>query len=356
MKTHINGNTEISLVVDGNVMPLSKADSVPQDVPLRRVHQVTVDEHEATPSPGKATSANRSKPAGAVPTLEDMIVRWRKNKDGYKSGTLVKLDAHLTSMRRYVETQHPVTEYTAQMIREFIARARADKDSNGVRRLKGQTINAAILLPLNNAFGLALEDNWIDRNPMSMVKREKAEPIVREQLNWEEAEQVLAHVKSRGNHDSYLELKFMWLLGVGQGEAKDIKGGAVDWEKNQIRFIRQKTGKPYTVPIYPWAEEFIRKEIEPRLTHGKPLFVWRNPRKALETACKNLKVASVDIRSLRRTLIIRLIQQKVDIRLIAKWQGHRDATLILQKYGNYIDADYEKDALTTLKANVAAGK
>ena len=191
---------------------------------------------------------------------------------------------------------------------------------------------------------------------MDSIKREKAAPINRIELKWSEAERVMADIKERGHLASYLELKFMWLLGVGQGEAKDIKGGSVDWDKNEIRFIRQKTGKQYVVPIYPWAAEFIRNEIEPRLSPGKPVFVWRNPRKAFETGCKNQKVASVDIRSLRRTLIIHLIQKKVDIRLIAKWQGHRDATLIFQRYGAYIEADYEKEALNILKANVAAGK
>jgi hypothetical protein len=67
----------------------------------------------------------------------------------------------------------------------------------------------------------------------------------------------------RGNKESYLELKFMLLMGVGQAEAKDFAGGAVDSEKNEIRFIRQKTKKPFHVPIYPWAGEFIRTESPP---------------------------------------------------------------------------------------------
>ena len=355
MDSNINGNHKIFIVVEGKKHALPKNTPVPRDVPLRRVRQESMPV-ESEAEPGQPVPHTRATVSGPVPTLEAFIRRWRQGKEGLKLGTLVKLDAHLNIMRRYVDTNRPVTEYLPQDIRDYLAKARADKDSEGGRRLKGQTLNTSIWRPLHDAFALAVEEEYLARNPMDSVKREKAEPIVREQLSWEEAERVLAHVKTRGNHDSYLELKFMWLLGVGQGEAKDIKGGAVDWEKNKISFIRQKTGKPYTVPIYPWAEEFIRTEIEPRLKHGKPLFVWRNPRKALVTACKNLTVASVDIRSLRRTLIVRLIQQKVDIRLIAKWQGHRDATLILQRYGNYIDAEYEAKALATLKANVELGK
>ena len=73
----------------------------------------------------------------------------------------------------------------------------------------------------------------------------------------------------------------------------------------------------------------------------------------METACKNLNFNKVDIRSLRRTLIIHLIEQRMDIRLIAKWQGHADARLILSRYGNFIDAKYEQEALATLNSAAA---
>jgi len=194
---------------------------------------------------------------------------------------------------------------------------------------------------LHEAFALAQEEDFIPRNPMESVKREKIEPINRIQLKWADAERILEDVKTRGK-DSYLELKFMLFMGVGQAEAKDFTGGAVDWEENQVTFIRQKTRKQYTVPLYPWAKDFIRTEMEPLLKQGKRVFDWRNPRKALETVCVRLGLAKVDVRSLRRTLIIHLIEQKIDIRLIAKWQGHADARLIFSRYGAYIDAGYEK--------------
>jgi integrase len=317
------------------------------DKPLPRVRQVLV---AADDPKGKGQLPTVAAPtSGSIPTLDDLLNRWRRSKAGLKSGTETKLDSHLKMLRRYVSCQRPVTQYTAQDIREFIAKAREDKNTKGRRLLKGQTINEVIWRLLHDAFDLALEENLIQRNPMDSVKREKTEPINRQQLNWADAERVLADVEARGNKESYLELKFMLFMGVGQAEAKDFSDGAVDWKEKQITFIRQKTRKQYTVPIYPWAKEFIRDEIQPRLRLGRPVFDWRNPRKALETACQHLGVANVDIRSLRRTLIIHLIQRKVDIRLIAKWQGHSDARLILSRYGTYIDAAYEKKALVKLR-------
>jgi hypothetical protein len=147
----------------------------------------------------------------------------------------------------------------------------ADKDDDGNRRLKGRTINESIWRPLHEAFALAQEEEIIPRNPMALVKREKAEPINRRQHSWADAERILNEVKAR-THESYLELKFMLFMGVGQAEAKDFAGGSVDWQTKKITFVRRKTGKQYSVPLYPWAEDFIRSEMEPRLKHGKPVF------------------------------------------------------------------------------------
>ena len=344
-----NGNMEISLVVDEKGQPLSgnpTATPATPDQPLPRVRQVLVPANPPVPQV-KSVPAARPALSSPVPTLEQLLVRCRGSKSGLKAGTELKLDTHLKMLRRYVETNRPVADYKPQDIRDYLAKARADKDEEGRRRLKGQTINEAIWRLLHEAFALAQEEDFIPRNPMESVKREKIEPINRTQLKWADAERILEDVKTRGK-DSYLELKFMLFMGVGQAEAKEFTGGAVDWEEKQITFVRQKTRKQYTVPLYPWAKDFIRTEMEPRLKQGKPVFDWRNPRKALETACVRLGFAKVDIRSLRRTLIIHLIQQKVDIRLIAKWQGHADAHLILSRYGAFIDAGYEKEALAKL--------
>ncbi len=343
-----NGNSAIFLVVDGKEQPIPEAPSVVREEPLPRVRQVTLAAESPAP-PAKVVAAARPAPAGSVPTLDEFLNRWRRGKTGLKPATEAKLDGFLTMARRYVDTSRLVTDYKPQDIREEFAKARADK-VKGQRRLKGQTINEAIWRPLNDAFDLALEEGFIARNPMVSVNREKPAPINRNQHTWADAERILEDVKNRGpeSSESYLELKFMLLLGVGQAEAKDLMGGSVNWNEEKITFIRRKTGKQYTVPIYPWAKQFIQSEIEPRLKHDQPVFDWRNPRKALETACRNLGLARNEIRSLRRTLIVHLIQQGVELRLIAKWQGHTDARLILSRYGAYIDAEHEKRELEKL--------
>ena len=345
LDSNTNGNTAVFLVVDGKEQPIAEAAPVTPDQPLPRVRQVLV----AAESPAvqaKGLPACQTPPSGPAPTLDEFLNRWRRSKAGLKSGTETRLDFHLKMLRRYVDTQRPVTDYLPQDIRDYLAKARADK-VKGRRRLKGQTINEAVWRPLHDAFALALEENFISRSPVAPVKREKNEPINRRQHAWADAERILEDVKARA-YESYLELAFMLFMGVGQGEARDLAGGSVDAQAQTITFIRRKTGKQFTVPIYPWAKQFIHLEIEPRLKRGQPVFDWRNPRKALDTACRNLGLACVEIRSLRRTLIIHLIEQGVEIRTIAKWQGHSDARLIFSRYGAFIDAGHEQRELEKL--------
>ena len=349
MESQTNGNSAIYLVVDGKEQPVEDTKvAVPnQLLPQARQALVPVKPPATPTNPRNHTFPASPSTTGTVPILDDYLKRCRNAKAGLKSGTELKLDNHLKMLRRYVDASRPVTDYRPQDLRDYIAKARADKDSKGQRRLKGQTINESICRTLHEAFELALEEGMLARNPMTLVKREKQEPINRSQHKWADAERILEDVKARA-HESYLELKFMLFMGVGQAEAEDLGGGSVDWEKEKITFIRRKTGKEYYVPIFPWANDFVRTEIQPRLKRGQPVFDWRNPRKALETACRKLEVESVDIRSLRRTLIIHLLENKMPPRLIAKWQGHKDATLIYKTYGAFIDAEYEEEALAML--------
>ena len=207
-----NGNMDIFLVEDGKERRLPEAKPVMPDQPLPRVRQV-MEAAEPPAAPAKGLPTAQSAPSGAAPTLDEFLNRWRRGKAGLKPATEARLDDCLTMLRRYVDTRRPATDYKPQDIRDYLAKARADK-AKGHRRLKGQTINEAIWRPLDNAFALALEERFIDRNPMASVDREKTTPINRSQHSWADAERILEDAKHRAL-ESYLELKFMLLLGVG---------------------------------------------------------------------------------------------------------------------------------------------
>jgi len=86
----------------------------------------------------------------------------------------------------------------------------------------------------------------------------------------------------------------------------------------------------------------------------------RTARKALGNACKRLKYPAFTPRSIRAYLIRRLWQAKIDVKLIAKWQGHNDGgKLILNTYtevfgGN--DSEYVSAELSKLASAPAPDK
>ena len=63
------------------------------------------------------------------------------------------------------------------------------------------------------------------------------------------------------------------------------------------------------------------------------LFQINQARKALTNACKRLEFPIFTQRSLRRMFITRAIERGVDVKVIARWQGHK-GVLILRTYSH----------------------
>jgi len=67
---------------------------------------------------------------------------------------------------------------------------------------------------------------------------------------------------------------------------------------------------------------------------SRPVVVRRNPRKALESACKDLGVPHYSSRALRRCFIIHCLETGVDPRVVAEWQAQADTTSTFGFTGN----------------------
>jgi len=110
------------------------------------------------------------------------------------------------------------------------------------------------------------------------------------------------------------------------------------------------------VPIYAHLKPLLQKMLARYKAPPTPetkIFTISDARKSLANACKRLGFPHFTQRSIRAYLIRRLWQSKVDIKLIAKWQGHNDGgRLILSTYTEVFgdnDADYIKAELAKVK-------
>jgi integrase len=156
--------------------------------------------------------------------------------------------------------------------------------------------------------------------------------------------------------DSADFIEFIGLAGLGQAEVSSLTWGDVDWTKQEITVKRHKTQARFQIPIYPHLIPFLER-LQQRQTPPIPatekLFKIKDGKKALAGACARLQLRNFTQRNIRASLIRRLWQSGVDVKLIAKWQGHQDGgKLILNTYTEVFgdnDAEYVKSELAKVQ-------
>ena len=210
----------------------------------------------------------------------------------------------------------------------------AQKSRNG---FSASSRNAHVQI-LKELFALALRDKIILHSPAAHVKYIKRDTPIRLTPTWEQFKAIIADVRAQqfnaDAQDSATFLEAQGLLGLGQAELSSMTRQDVSLERNQISVRRRKTGERFGIPIYPQARALIEKVCRGKQQNQK-LFAIGNAKHALTNACKRLGFPAFSQRSLRRLFITRAIELGVDVKVIAKWQGHADGgKLILDTYSH----------------------
>jgi integrase len=188
---------------------------------------------------------------------------------------------------------------------------------------------------LHGLFSLAVDLGAISENTARAIKLMREESPDRLTPTWEQAQTLIESVK---RHESKTALSAMLLLGLGQAELRNLRGEHFDQERGYVTVRRQKTQKVFTVPIFPHARQLVEQmSLEGRFKQEMPVFRVYNPHEAMVLACQRLNYPRFSPRSLRRAFIIRALEKGIDPRVVAAWQGHRDATLILRVYGAWVN-------------------
>jgi integrase len=294
------------------------------------------------PSPAPAAPPTRPmspgptppQPARAAVSLNDLVEKYKAQWNYLAAGTRTKMGFHFKVAARFLDFDRDVTKIQLADMRVL-----KGKLSEG---RKPSSVNDILFKGLGALFKIAIEDEIVDRSPLERLKPARKGEIEREQPTWEQSQQIVNETE-KSAPETALIVRFMRDFGVGQAEIKFLFGGHIDLDKQVIHFRRKKTGKLFDVPIFGHAKQFVeRLRAEGRLQVDKPVVAWRNPRKALATACENLNLPVYEPRALRRCFIVHCLEMGIDPRVVAKWQGHKDAKLIFTTYGKHIDAKHEK--------------
>jgi len=229
---------------------------------------------------------------------------------------------------------------------------------------------------LKKLFELAVGDRMIPKsdNPYESIRKPWKSPrkTAKKRLvpTDEQFDAIVASIRNEAQNIHRVEsanfIEFMGLAGLGQAEASSLTWGDMDWTgaihpnypNGCLAVRRKKTGVPFEVPMYPKLKPFLQRLFEGAHKDGNPptpetkLFTILDARKALTNACKRLEFPAFTQRSIRAYLICKLWRAKVDIKRIAKWQGHQDGgKLILSTYTEVFgsdDADYISAELAKL--------
>ena len=142
-------------------------------------------------------------------------------------------------------------------------------------------------------------------------------------------------------------VEFEGLAGLGQAEVAPMTWSRINWTEGKFEAWRAKTRTWFTVPVYPelrpLLEGLYKAAHDASGNPPKPdarIFKIQDARKALTNACKRLGFPPFTQRELRSFHIMKLWRKGVDIKRIAKWQGHTDGgKLLLQTYTEVFSAD-----------------
>lgn len=279
-----------------------------------------------------------------------------------RAGAAPSLDAYvpkfLETLTGAPKTLRQWRDIGAKLLRDWPVRkdARLDKIREGDIRAWlasysfGPVSYNYHLIFIRRMFAQAVRDRLIPSNPAEGIPAKKRPKVLRVTPSEEDFKRIIADVRAQKNSPDAEEsadfLEFMGLAGLGQAEVSGLCWEHVDWDRSVLTVFRLKTSSGFTIPIYGQVRPLLERRRhatppDPTL----PVFGIKDAKKALSASCKRLSLPNYSQRSLRRMFITRALQKGVDVKTIAKWQGHKDGgKLILSTYSHLINAHEEEMA------------
>ena len=287
-------------------------------------------------------------------SFEELLQKYRAVNAGKSSKTKGNIEWAIKTLRRSWKRGFdiPVATILASEVSSWLARQNNLKP-NSYNELSRQ---------LKNIFDLALNDRVISRSPYAGAtnkrKRVAREPdAIPSAEQFERIVEAIRHQRFADHAQDSADLAaFLGLAALGQAEARQFQWKDFDFSKPGFSVRRQKTGKYFQVPFYPYLKSFLVDLYE---RQGRPhgdakVFRIADCKKTLRTVCRQLGLPHFSPRSLRKFAIVRLLRSGVNVKLVSKWQGHQDGgKLILDTYSDIIsdsDKAFERQELEKLVA------
>lgn len=189
---------------------------------------------------------------------------------------------------------------------------------------------------LKNLFTMAVKSGFIQANPADCIERIPVRIKPPKLPSYEKFHQIISYLETSPESRRAVRLvKFLAYSGLRIGEA--LKLTQSDITPYGIRVSDSKNGEDAFVPILPEMAELIKT-----LPAEGPLFRVKNPRKALQNACRAAGVAPLTNHQLRHLFATRCIECGVDIKTVAEWLRHKDGGALALKRYSHVRNEHSK--------------
>jgi integrase len=209
------------------------------------------------------------------------------------------------------------------------------------------------LSTLKAAFFLAVKNNKVERNPVSLVRLGKENNCRVRWLTDDEEERFLKIMPTE-----YHPLVLIALhTGMRKSEQLNLKWSDVDFHRNLITIRESKAGEARRLPMNEVVIEALK--ALPRMLHNRFVFYGRVPAQPLKNGIKHsdwlkyLAAAGIENlrwHDLRHTFASRLVMKGVDLYTVSKLMGHHSLEMT-ERYA-HLAPDFLKNAVSVL---VSAG-
>lgn len=262
---------------------------------------------------------------------------------GYKAGTTISNEERYA--RKFVD-------YVGDRTLRSIDAQKLDMwKSHVLSSLSATTFNIERRF-LHAAFNVAVKWKYLDKNPMTEIKKAKPQEK-RLYFKADELAMVFNLIDedvSKNRNPTLLlfrrYVEFLLLTGLRREEAIKLAPQDIDYTRNVVVIRKTKTKTLRLVPLHPRAKEILMVLDDSIFSALDPRYV----SKKFGTYVRNAKLFDLKLHSLRHTFATNLIANGVDLYTVSRLLGHADihTTMIYAK----INTDTLQTAVAKLNVGV----
>ena len=208
---------------------------------------------------------------------------------------------------------------------------RPEKIVNGVKLpakyVTNTTVNRDIEI-LRKMFNIAIENEWLNKNPCKYVKKLRVNNKIERYLTPEEEIRLM---DACDNSYSYMKpiIKFALNTGMRKGEILNLTWNCVNFNSKKITLLETKNGKKRDVPINSTVLSILKAIKQEQCCE----YVFANPitktkyydlKRVFSNICKIAGIENFRFHDLRHTAATRMVGSGVPITIAKDILGHSD--------------------------------